>query len=53
MASRIKDNYKKEVIPALMKEFSYKNVMQVPQLAPALLPTRMATHFSTSKGHRS
>ncbi|CAG0910101.1 unnamed protein product, partial [Cyprideis torosa] len=25
-------NYKEKVIPALMEEFSYKNVMQVPKL---------------------
>lgn len=29
---RLADKYKKEVIPALMKRFSYKNVMQVPRL---------------------
>ncbi len=30
--SRVKDEYKKVVIPALMKKFSYKSVMQVPKL---------------------
>lgn len=29
---RIKERYIKEVIPLMMKEFSYKNVMQVPRL---------------------
>lgn len=29
---RLKDRYQKEVIPALMAEFGYKNVMQVPRL---------------------
>jgi large subunit ribosomal protein L5 len=29
---RLKDKYAKEVIPALQKEFGYKNVMQVPRL---------------------
>ena len=29
---RLKDIYKSEAIPALMKKFSYKNVMQVPRL---------------------
>jgi large subunit ribosomal protein L5 len=30
--ARLSDTYKKEIIPDLMKKFSYKNVMQVPQL---------------------
>ena len=29
---RLKDKYKDEISPALMKEFSYKNIMQVPVL---------------------
>ncbi len=29
---RLKKKYQEEIIPALMKEFSYKNVMQVPKL---------------------
>jgi large subunit ribosomal protein L5 len=32
MAARIKDNYVKEVVPRLMKERSYPNVMAVPRL---------------------
>jgi len=30
---RLEEKYKKEVIPALMKKFSYKTVMQAPRLA--------------------
>jgi large subunit ribosomal protein L5 len=30
--SRLQERYKKEIVPALAKEFSYKNVMQIPQL---------------------
>ena len=30
--SRYKEIYEKEVVPALMKEFSYKSVMQVPRI---------------------
>ena len=30
--SRLLDKYKAEVVPALMKNFSYKNIMQVPKL---------------------
>ena len=29
---RLKDSYRKEVIPALMKEFGYSNVMEAPRL---------------------
>jgi large subunit ribosomal protein L5 len=29
---RLKQKYQEEIIPALMKEFSYKNIMQVPRL---------------------
>jgi len=34
---RLKTKYSKEVIPALMKEFSYKNVMQVPKVEKVVL----------------
>lgn len=30
--ARLKEKYKKEIVPALMKKFGYKNVMQVPRL---------------------
>jgi len=30
--NRLKENYKKEVVPALMKKFSYTSVMQVPKV---------------------
>jgi large subunit ribosomal protein L5 len=30
--SRIKERYKKEVIPSLMEHYGYKNIMQVPRL---------------------
>src|SRR5215467_6988065 len=33
MAARLKEHYSKKVIPALTKEFGYKNVMAVPKLA--------------------
>ncbi|MEO6584016.1 MAG: 50S ribosomal protein L5 [Ferruginibacter sp.] len=34
---RLADKYKKEVIPALMKKFSYKTVMQAPRLTKICL----------------
>lgn len=32
MAARLKEYYKAEVAPALMKKFGYKNVMEIPKL---------------------
>ena len=32
MPPRLKERYREEVVPALMKEFAYQNVMQVPRL---------------------
>ena len=32
MSSRLKDTYANEIVPAMMKKFGYKNVMQVPKL---------------------
>jgi len=38
---RLKDKYKNEVVPALMKEFSYKNIMQVPRINSIVLNVGM------------
>lgn len=35
--ARLKNKYQDEVIPAMMKEFGYKNVMQVPKLEKVTL----------------
>ena len=32
MSSRLRETYKNEIVPALTKKFSYKNIMQVPKL---------------------
>jgi large subunit ribosomal protein L5 len=37
MAARLKDRYKEELLPALMKEFNYTNVMAVPKLEKIVL----------------
>jgi large subunit ribosomal protein L5 len=37
MTPRLKEQYKKEIVPALMKEFSYNNVMQVPKIEKVVL----------------
>ncbi|MDR2817223.1 MAG: 50S ribosomal protein L5 [Oscillospiraceae bacterium] len=37
MASRLKEKYKNEIVPALMEKFKYSNVMQVPKLVKVIL----------------
>jgi large subunit ribosomal protein L5 len=37
MVPRLKERYMKEVIPAMAKEFSYKNVMEVPKVQKVVL----------------
>lgn len=39
MSLRIKDVYRNNAVPALQKEFAYKNVMQVPRLEKIVLNT--------------
>lgn len=42
---RLADKYKKEVVPALMKKFAYKTVMQAPKLQK--LKTLVERFFAT------
>lgn len=37
MAPRLSEKYRESVVPALMKEFSYKNIMQVPKVQKVVL----------------
>ncbi len=37
MTPRLREKYKNEIIPAMMKEFSYSNVMQVPKIQKVVL----------------
>ena len=37
MTPRLKEKYIKDIIPAMVKEFSYKNVMQVPKIQKVVL----------------
>lgn len=37
MVPRLKERYEKEVVPALMKEFGYKNIMEVPRIRKVAL----------------
>jgi len=37
MTPRLKEKYINEIVPALMKEFSYKNIMQAPKIQKVVL----------------
>ena len=37
MTPRLKEKYKKDIIPAMMKEFSYENIMQAPKVQKVVL----------------
>lgn len=39
--ARLKDKYTSEVVPAMMKEFNYSNVMQVPRLSKVVINTSL------------
>ena len=47
--SRLFDKYKKEVIPALQKEFSIKNKMAVPRLEKIILNVRVGDAIQNIK----
>lgn len=46
---RLKERYQKTVVPALMKEFNYKNPMQVPRLVKIVLNTGMGEAITNAK----
>jgi len=46
---RLKKKYQEEIIPALMKEFSYKNVMQVPKLTKIAVNQGLGTAIVDKK----
>ncbi len=47
--TRLKEKYKNEVVPALMKEFSYKNIMEVPHLVKVVLNMGVGDAIQTPK----
>lgn len=47
--SSYQERYKKEVVPALMKEFNYQNVMQVPRVSKIVLNTSLAEALQNPK----
>jgi large subunit ribosomal protein L5 len=47
--SRLKDRYVKEVVPALKKEFGYKNVMAVPKIEKVVVNMGLGEATSNAK----
>ncbi len=47
--SRLKDKYQKEVVPALTKEFGYKNVMAVPRIHKVVVNMGLGEATSNAK----
>ena len=49
MASRLKEKYQQEVVPALQKEFSYVNPMQVPKVHKVVVNIGMGEVIQNAK----
>jgi len=47
--SRLKERYKKELIPSLMESYGYKNVMQVPRLERVVLNIGLGEAIQNAK----
>jgi large subunit ribosomal protein L5 len=47
--ARLQNIYREEIVPALMKEFSYSNVMQVPELEKIVLNVGLGEAISNAK----
>ena len=54
--ARLKDYYKQDVAPALMKKFSYKSVMQIPKLDKIVINVgagEAKDHYRSCRYHRT
>jgi large subunit ribosomal protein L5 len=49
MSARLREKYQKEVIPALQKEFGYKNVMAVPKIEKVVVNMGLGEATSNAK----
>lgn len=47
--ARLKDLYRDEVVPAMMKEFAYQNIMQVPRLEKIVLNIGLGEALQNAK----
>src|ERR687883_33843 len=49
MASRLKEKYQKEIVPALQREFNYRNPMQVPAVNKVVINIGMGEAIQNAK----
>lgn len=49
MASRLREKYLKEIVPALTKEFGYKNPMSVPKLEKIVINVGLGEAIQNAK----
>ena len=49
MSARLKEKYTKDVVPALKKEFGYKNVMAVPKVHKVVVNMGLGEATSNAK----
>ncbi|MGH9343284.1 MAG: large ribosomal subunit protein uL5, partial [Terriglobia bacterium] len=49
MTPRLKERYKKEIVPSLVKEFSYKNVAAVPRLRKVVINMGLGEAIQNAK----
>jgi large subunit ribosomal protein L5 len=47
--ARLKEKYKKEIVPLLIKKYGYKNVMEVPRLTKIVLNMGMGESLTNAK----
>lgn len=47
--SRLKERYRSEVVPAMMKEFGYTNVMQVPRISKVVVNVGLGEALENAK----
>ena len=52
MTPRLKEKYKKDIIPAMMKEFSYKNIMEAPKIQKVVLNVGLGETIGTADACR-
>ena len=49
MTPRVQERYRNDIVPALMQEFAYKNVMQVPKLEKIVINVGLGEAVSNAK----
>jgi large subunit ribosomal protein L5 len=49
MAPRVQERYRNDIVPALMQEFGYKNVMQVPKLEKIVINVGLGEAVTNAK----